>query len=113
MTASPRNRSRGGRSPAGRDPAKTCTPGGLPGTLSLPWVRPKDPVKERLKEATLVEIVDKTEDVVFYGGTFDTPSKSAPFACAKALTWGFTRVYYFAGGPHAWNKAGYPVERGL
>ncbi len=59
-----------------------------------------------------MEIVDKTEEVVFYGGTIDQVGKSIPFACAKALTWGFTRVYYFAGGLRAWDKAGYPVERG-
>ncbi len=90
-----------------QEPAET---GKIPGTVNLPRVRPKDPVKKRLKEATLVEIVDKTEEVVFYGGAIDAFSKSAGFACAKALTWGFTRVYYFAGGLSAWNKAGYPVE---
>ncbi len=88
----------------------TWEAGHIPGTVSLPWPSPKDPARERLKEATLVEIVDKTEEVVFYGGTIDDPSRSAGFACAKALTWGFTRVYYFAGGLGAWNEAGYPVE---
>ena len=84
--------------------------GHIPGTLSLPRIRLKDPAKKRFKEATLVEIVDKTEEVVFYGGIMVETGKSVPFACAKALTWGFTRVYYFAGGLRAWNKAGYPVE---
>ncbi len=58
-----------------------------------------------------MKIVDKTEEVVFYGGALnDTSYTSDPFSCAKALTWGFTRVYYFGGGIRAWNKAGYPVE---
>ncbi len=70
----------------------------------------QDPNKERLKEATLVEIVDKSEEVVFYGGNLVGVSLSPSAACAKALTWGFTRVYYFGGGLYAWNKAGYPVE---
>jgi TolB-like protein/class 3 adenylate cyclase/rhodanese-related sulfurtransferase len=84
--------------------------GHIPGTVHLPIARPKDPAKKKFKDATLVEAVDKSEEVVFYGGTFGDSSSSAPFACAKALTWGFTRVYYFGGGLHAWNQAGYPVE---
>ncbi len=87
--------------------------GHIPGTVLLPNVPPKDPYKERLKEATLLEIVDKTEEVVFYGGEVNDTSHPWPsFACAKALTWGFTRVYYFGGGIRAWNEAGYPVETG-
>ena len=54
--------------------------------------------------------MDKTDEIVFYGGTVDAISISAPFACAKALAWGFTRVYYFGGGLKAWYEAGYPVE---
>jgi 3-mercaptopyruvate sulfurtransferase SseA len=81
--------------------------------VHLPNVPPKDPAKARLKEATLLEIVDKTEEVVFYGGELnDTFNPWPSFACAKALTWGFTRVYYFPGGIGAWNEAGYPVETG-
>ncbi len=82
--------------------------GHIAGAVNLPLRDKEFPAKERLSEATLMEIVDKTAEVVFYERGF----KYAPFACAKALTWGFTRVYYFAGGIDAWNKAGYPVERG-
>ena len=32
------------------------------------------------------------------------------FASAKALKWGFSKVYYFAGGYPAWVDNGYPVE---
>ena len=84
--------------------------GHIPGSVYLPEARPNELAKERLKEATLLEIVDKTEEVVFYGGTIDSPSVSAGYASAKAITWGFTRVYYFAGGLGDWNEAGYPVE---
>jgi TolB-like protein/class 3 adenylate cyclase/rhodanese-related sulfurtransferase len=84
--------------------------GHIPGTVNLPQRRPNDPARKRLNEASLLEFVDKDEEVVFYGGTIEGGSKSTPLACAKALTWGFTRVYYFAGGLKAWNKAGYPVE---
>ena len=77
---------------------------------SLPQRRPNDPARKRLNEATLLEFVEKDDEVVFYGGTIEGGSKSTPIACAKALAWGFTRVNYFAGGLNAWNKAGYPVE---
>jgi rhodanese-related sulfurtransferase len=52
----------------------------------------------------------RTELNVCGGALNDTSHPSPSFACAKALTWGFTRVYYFGGGLYAWNKAGYPVE---
>ncbi len=84
--------------------------GHIPGTVHLPRHRRKDPTKERLTETTLMEIVDKSEEVVFYGGKLADYGVAQAAACAKALTWGFTRVYYFGGGLRAWNKAGYPVE---
>ncbi len=84
--------------------------GHIPGTVNLPLARPKDPTTKRFKEVTVAEMVDKTEEVVFYSGTIDDITQHAPYACAMALTWGFTQVYYFAGGLRAWNKAGYPVE---
>jgi TolB-like protein/class 3 adenylate cyclase/rhodanese-related sulfurtransferase len=86
--------------------------GHIPGTVHLPQYHPNDPNKKRLTEATLLEIVDKNKEVVFYGGTTEEVGLSTPAACAKALTWGFTQVYYFAGGLPAWKNAGYPVETG-
>ena len=32
------------------------------------------------------------------------------YASAKAIVWGYTRVYRFAGGFPSWKDAGYPVE---
>jgi TolB-like protein/rhodanese-related sulfurtransferase len=90
----------------------TWKAGHIPGTVSLPKVRPKDPAKKRLQEATLLEIVDKGGEFVFYGGWIGDFDPSIPFATAKAVTWGFTRVYYFGGGLKAWYEAGYPVETG-
>ncbi len=56
-------------------------------------------------------VTRQARPVVFYGGEVnDTSNPSVPFACAAALTWGFTRVYSFGGALQAWNKAGYPVE---
>ncbi len=62
-------------------------------------------------EVRLLEIVDKTREVVIYssGGRAERPAASA---CAKALTWGFEKVYYFAEGFPGWKAAGYPVEKG-
>jgi tetratricopeptide (TPR) repeat protein len=86
--------------------------GHIPGSIHLPQPLPKDPYKKRLTKATLGKIVDKNQEVVFYGGTLEEVTLATPAACARALTWGFTQVYYFAGGVPAWNKAGYPVETG-
>jgi rhodanese-related sulfurtransferase len=86
--------------------------GHIPGTVHLSWPRPSDPAKERLKESTLLNLVAKTDEFVLYGSIIDSNSPSAAFASAKALTWGFTRVYYLGGELRAWNKAGYPVETG-
>jgi rhodanese-related sulfurtransferase len=33
------------------------------------------------------------------------------YAAAKALAWGYTHVYRFAGGFPAWKDAGYPIEK--
>jgi adenylate cyclase len=44
---------------------------------------------------------------------FSCHAKYCPYsayASAKAVLWGYTRVYYFAGGFPAWKEAGYPVE---
>jgi adenylate cyclase len=61
-----------------------------------------------LSRESLSRLVGKEDEVVFscYG-------KHCPYstvACAKALTWGFTHVFYFAGGFPAWKAAGYPLE---
>jgi rhodanese-related sulfurtransferase len=82
--------------------------GRIPGAFHLPEAWPTDPAKARLRESTLMAIVDKTDEVVFYCGGSDC--YSSPFASAKALAWGYKNVFYFAEGFPGWNKAGYPVE---
>ena len=59
------------------------------------------------KEA-LSELVGLDQEVVFYCGGEDCPLSAN--ACAKALVWGYTKVYYFAGGYPSWKEAGYPVH---
>ena len=62
-----------------------------------------------LNEESLSRLVGKEDEVVFYCS--GTDCYMSPDACAKAITWGFTRVYYFAGGLPAWKEAGYPLEK--
>jgi len=61
-----------------------------------------------ITEAALMEIADKNEEVVFYCG--GTNCSLSPNACARALTWGYEKVYYFAEGKPGWEAAGYPLE---
>ena len=84
--------------------------GHIPGSVHLPFERPKDSTSTRLKEATLLEIVDKDVEVVFYSGTIEEDGFTAAYASALAVAWGFTEVYYLNSGLRVWNRAGYPVE---
>ena len=53
------------------DPEAAWKAGHISGTVHLPRYRRKDLTKERLTEAALMKIVDKSEEVVFYGGMLD------------------------------------------
>ena len=55
-----------------------------------------------------MQVVDKNDEVVIHCFGQDCPYSA--YASAKAVTWGFTRVYYFSVGFPAWKGAGYPVE---
>ncbi len=56
----------------------------------------------------LSEVVGRNEEVVISCWGEDCPF--AAHACAMAVTWGFNKVFYFAGGFPAWSLAGYPKE---
>jgi TolB-like protein/class 3 adenylate cyclase/Flp pilus assembly protein TadD/rhodanese-related sulfurtransferase len=88
--------------------------GRVPGALNLPSQRDvDDPTEKRFRETTLSEIVDKSEEVVFYWwapGWYD--SSAIIWVAAKAVNWGYQKVYYFHGGTPAWKEAGYPIEKG-
>ncbi len=60
-----------------------------------------------MTQEALSGLVGLDEEVVFYCGGEDCPLSAN--ACAKALIWGYTKVFYFAGGYPAWKKAGYPI----
>ena len=64
-----------------------------------------------LSRDSLSRIVGKDEELVFSCHGKTCPDSA--IASAKALIWGFKRVYYFAGGYPAWKEAGYPVEASL
>ncbi len=65
-------------------------------------------LKKKFNEESLAAELKKDEPVVFYcnGSKCLRSSKAA----AKAVGWGYSKVYYFRGGFPAWKAAGYPVE---
>jgi tetratricopeptide (TPR) repeat protein len=88
--------------------------GWIPRSVSLPTLRSHIPNSRRLTEKTLMNILDKTDEVVFYSGEL-TAGEDSAFAAAKALNWGYQNVFHFLGyfgGFPEWKEAGYPVEMG-
>ncbi len=73
--------------------------GQISGASSLSWVT----------EEALMKIVGKDEEVVFYCDGADC--SASPYACAKALSLGYEKVYYFAKGYPGWESVGHPVEK--
>ena len=73
--------------------------GHIPGASNIAFVN----------ETALMEIVDKKEEVVFYCSGIRC--NASPEACAIALTLGYEKVYYFAGGYPGWESAGHPIEK--
>jgi TolB-like protein/class 3 adenylate cyclase/Flp pilus assembly protein TadD/rhodanese-related sulfurtransferase len=78
------------------------------GAINLPWA--DYAANNRFRETSLNEILKKTEEAVFYAcppGSSCIPVRST----AKAVNWGYQKVYYFKGGAAAWKEAGYPIEK--
>lgn len=61
-----------------------------------------------LTEENLSELVGKDDEVIF--ACWGKYCPYSAYAAAKAVLWGYTRVYYFNGGFPAWKDAGYPTE---
>jgi hypothetical protein len=57
-----------------------------------------------------MNILDKTDEVVFYG-VVGMGGEDSAFASAKAVNWGYQNVFSFRGFLD-WKEAGYPVETG-
>ncbi len=84
--------------------------GWIPRSVSLPERRSNNPNNRRLTEKTLMSILDKTDDVVFYG-IEGIGGEDSAYSSAKAVNWGYHNVFYFRGFLY-WKEAGYPVETG-
>jgi len=75
--------------------------GHIPGAFNLD-------VATELSRETLSRIVGKDEEFAMScHGKYCTDSV---YACAKAVSWGYTKVHYFADGFPAWKEAGYAIE---
>jgi TolB-like protein/DNA-binding winged helix-turn-helix (wHTH) protein/rhodanese-related sulfurtransferase len=81
--------------------AKDFASGHAPGAFNLD-------VATELSRDTLSRIVGKDEELVLSCHGKNCPDSA--YASAKAVMWGFKRVYYFSSGFPAWEEAGYPVE---
>ncbi len=82
--------------------------GHIPGAVHLSWQRTAD---QRLSKTALREVAGYNDEIVLY---FDGVAgiASAAEEAAKAVNWGYRKVYHFDGGTKAWKDAGYPVETG-
>ena len=83
--------------------------GHIPGAVHLSWERSDDPKKLWFNRKTLSDVADYGDEIVFYSST---DYRSPPWETAKAVTWGYRKVYFFHGGAQGWNEAGYPIEDG-
>jgi rhodanese-related sulfurtransferase len=83
----------------------------IPGARSLLWSLTWYfwYIPREFNELRLLEIVDKTQEVVIYS---NTGQGSAANASAYAVDSGFQKVYFFEDGFSKWKAAGYPVEKG-
>jgi len=69
--------------------------GWIPRSVSLPERRSNNPNNRRLTEKSLMNILDKTDEVVFYSA--GAAGENSAFASAKAINWGYQNVFYFWG----------------
>jgi TolB-like protein/class 3 adenylate cyclase/rhodanese-related sulfurtransferase/Flp pilus assembly protein TadD len=75
--------------------------GHIPGAVNLSLVTD-------LSKETLAKVVGKDTEVTFYCHGKHCPYSA--YASAKAVAWGYKRIFYFAGGFPEWQDAGYPIE---
>jgi TolB-like protein/rhodanese-related sulfurtransferase len=83
----------------------------ISGAILLNYNRSADSPQTRLTEESLMAVAGKADEIVLH--RYDPALGHIPArAVAKAVNWGFQKVYFFTGGAPAWRDAGYPVERG-
>jgi rhodanese-related sulfurtransferase len=80
----------------------------IPGAVHLTYYRSTDSAQARFTEETLIAVVDKTVEIVVYCDD----CYNRVWDAAKAVNWGYQKVYFFRGGAQAWKDAGNPVETG-
>jgi adenylate cyclase len=84
-------------------PATDFEHGHIPGTVSLS-------LAAALSSDSLGEVARPDDPVIF--SCFGKHCPYSAYAAAKAVLWGYTRVYRFAGGFPTWEAAGRPVAVG-
>ncbi len=77
--------------------------GHIPGAFHLD-------LKNNFDESKLDGVAKKDQPIVIYCSGAKCSRSSR--ASAKALSWGFSKVYYFRGGSADWKKAGYEIDVG-
>jgi TolB-like protein/class 3 adenylate cyclase/rhodanese-related sulfurtransferase len=83
----------------------------ISGAILLNYKRSAESPQTILTEESLMAVAGKADEIVLY--SYDPALGHIPArAVAKAVNWGFQKVYFFSGGAPAWKDAGYPVERG-
>jgi len=82
----------------------------IPGAVNLPAYRiGTGPWKNLMKQTTLQEVVSKNEEVVFYRCQTSSCGRGEGYS-ARAVNWGYKKIYFLVNGTIAWKKAGYPVD---
>jgi rhodanese-related sulfurtransferase len=82
----------------------------IPGAVNLPASRiGKGPWMNLLKQTTLQEVVSKNEEVVFYRCEVYYCGRGEGYS-ARAVNWGYKKVYFLVNGTITWKMAGYPVD---
>lgn len=74
--------------------------GHVPGAINLSLVTD-------LSKESLAKVAGKQSDVAFYCHGKHCPYSA--YASAKAVAWGYTHIFHFAGGFPEWQDAGYAV----
>ncbi len=83
----------------------------IPGAVNLPAERSgTGPWNNLMRQTTLQEIASKNEEVVFYRCWRVNDCGRGEGYSARAVNWGYKRVYFLVNGTNAWKNAGYPVE---
>ncbi len=81
--------------------ANSYSDGHIPGAVHLNWAG-------GFGKTELAKVAKKKREVVIYCSGYRCNRSS--YACKKAVSWGYKKVYYFRDGYPGWKAAGYPVE---